>query len=529
MVLRREVCNFQEIAVGNCGYLLKTGLMSLFVSFILNSQTKANSIPSDIVNDFNQINSVSRLSDISADGWRFKTLQALAEKYNCVNLSSENTSFPNQSLTRYEFAARLNACIASINRLIINSEFNLINQETLTALERLQTEFSEELKIFDNRVNLLENKVDKLENQQFSPHVELEGEVIFAVTGVVGKQKAGNTNKPINDNLVFSNRVRLSLESSFTGKDKLQVRLQGSNTPELEDVTGTKMSNLGFDGDDDNEVELDEIEYRFRLGKQTRMTLYGLGGGLGDLVPSINPLFSGSGDGSISTFGRENPIRRQGGGVGIGISHNFNNAVNFSLGYIASDADDPNRGIFASPNGAIAQLTLEPSKTTAFSLTYVYSHNNLNTGTGSELTSDPFNDQANSITANSFGAEAAWQLNKTITLGGRVGFIHAETEDLPTDANATISTWAMLLTLKDISKEGSFVGFVVGQPPKVTHNSFGKVFEDKNTSLHLEAFYYFPITDDLAITPGFFVITNPEHDNSNDTIYVGTVRTTFTF
>lgn len=150
-------------------------------------------------------------------------------------------------------------------------------------------------------------------------------------------------------------------------------------------------------------------------------------------------------------------------------------------------------------------------------------------GTGSELTSDPFNNQANSITANSFGAEAAWQLNQTIALGGRVGFIHAETEDLPTDANATISTWAMLLTLRDIGKEGGFVGFVVGQPPKVTRNSFGKAFEDKDTSLHLEAFYYFPITDDLAITPGLFLITNPEHDSSNDTIYVGTVRTTFTF
>ncbi|MBD2629238.1 iron uptake porin [Anabaena variabilis FACHB-164] len=526
---RREISYFQEIAVKNFGCLLKTGLISLFVACIFNSKTNANSIPSNII-DFNQINSVSQLSDISADGWRFKTLQALREKYNCANNGlSDNTGFSNQKLTRYEFAAKFNACIASINQLIINNDSAAIDQETLIAIQRLQREFLAELNVFENRVNLLETNVDKLESQQFSPHVELEGEVIFAVTGVAGKQKSGTTNKPINDNLVLSNRVRITLESSFTGKDKLQVRLQGSNTPELEDVTGTKMANLGFDGDDDNEVELDEIEYRFGLGKQTRMTLYGLGGGLGDLVPSINPLFSGSGDGSISTFGRENPIRRQGGGVGVGISHNLNNAVNFSLGYIASNADNSEKGIFSNPNGVISQLTLEPTKTTALSFTYVYSHNNLNTGTGSELTRDPFNDQANSITANSFGAEAAWQLNPTISLGGRIGFIHAETEDLPKDANATISTWAVLLTLKDIGKEGSFAGFVFGQPPKVIHNSFGKALEDKDSSLHLEAFYYFPITDNLAITPGLFVITSPEHDNSNDTIYVGTVRTTFTF
>ncbi|MGM3304803.1 iron uptake porin [Anabaena sp. WFMT] len=512
----------------NFGCLLKAGLISLVVSCTLSSRTQANSISSDI-NNFNKINSVSQLSDVSIDGWKFKTLQALAKNFNCVNDSYKNHELTNQKLTRYQFAARLNTCIASINQLIINNDYAAIDQETLTAIQRLQREFSAELNVFENRINLLETKVEQLKSQQFSPHVELEGEVIFAVTGVAGKQKAKTTNKPINDNLVLSNRVRLTLESSFTGKDKLQVRLQGSNTPELEDVTGTKMANLGFDGDDDNEVELDEIEYRFPLGKETRMTLYALGGGLGDLVPSIHPLYSGSGDGSISTFGRENPIRRQGGGVGVGISHNLNNAANFSLGYIASNADDSEKGIFSSPNGVISQLTLEPTKTTALSFTYVYSHNNLNTGTGSELTRDPFNDQANSITANSFGAEAAWQINPTISLGGRIGFIHAETEDLPTDANATISTWAVLLTLKDIGKEGSFAGFVFGQPPKVTHNSFGGVFEDKDTSLHLEAFYHFPITDNLAITPGLFMITSPEHDHSNDSIYVGTVRTTFTF
>ncbi|MBD2693371.1 iron uptake porin [Anabaena catenula] len=512
----------------NFGCLLKAGLISLVVSCTLSIRTQANSISPDI-NNFNQINSVSQLSNISADSWKFKTLQSLAQKFNCVNGLSKNNDLTNKQLTRYQFAVKLNTCIASISQLIINNDSAAIDQETFITIQRLQREFSPELNIFETRVSLLETNVNKLESQQFSPHVELEGEVIFAVTGVAGKQKAGTTNKPINDNLVLSNRVRLTLESSFTGKDKLQVRLQGSNTPELEDVTGTKMANLGFDGDDENEVELDEIEYRFGLGKQTRMTLYGLGGGLGDLVPSINPLFSGSGDGSISTFGRENPIRRQGGGVGVGISHNLNNAVNFSLGYIASNAADSNKGIFASPNGVISQLTLEATKTTALSFTYVYSHNNLNTGTGSELTSDPFNDQANSITANSFGAEAAWQINPTISLGGRVGFINAETEDLPTDANATISTWAVLLTLKDIGKEGSFAGFVFGQPPKVTHNSFGKAFEDKDTSLHLEAFYHFSITDNLAITPGLFVIISPEHDNSNDTIYVGTVRTTFTF
>ncbi|MBE8997885.1 carbohydrate porin [Nostoc sp. LEGE 12447] len=406
------------------------------------------------------------------------------------------------------------------------NEYNADNH----ALSKITSvsELSTELKTLEKQVTSLETNVAALETQQFSPHVELEAEAIFAVTGFAGEKRA-NSSKPINENLVLSDRVRLSFVSSFTGKDKLEVRLQARNTPALEDVTGTQMTNLGFDGDDENEVEVDELEYRFPLGKRTRITFYGLGGGLGDFVPSVNPLFSGSGDGSISTFGRENPIRRQGSGAGIGISHNLNKALNLSLGYISSNAANSEKGIFASPYGAIAQLTLEPTKTTELSLTYIHSHNNLKTGTGSELTSDPFNEEADAIVANSFGAEAAWQLSPVITLGGRVGFIHAKAEDLPADPNASIFTWAVLLALRDIGRKGSFAGFTVGQPPKVTHNSFGDGFKDKDTSLHLEAFYHLQVTDNLAITPGLFVITSPEHNDSNHNTYVGTVRTTFSF
>ena len=36
-------------------------------------------------------------------------------------------------------------------------------------------------------------------------------------------------------------------------------------------------------------------------------------------------------------------------------------------------------------------------------------------GTGSELTNDPFNDEADAIVANSFGAEAAWQFLCNLT------------------------------------------------------------------------------------------------------------------
>jgi hypothetical protein len=346
---------------------------------------------------------------------------------------------------------------------------------------------------------------------------------------VAGSEKADGSGESVDDNLTLSNRVRLTFETSFTGKDELQFRLQGRNVPELEDATGTKMANLGFDGDDDNELEVDEMEYRFPLGKNTRVSLNVVGIGLGDLIPTISPLFSGSSDGSISTFGRENPIRRQGDGAGIGIFHNFGKTVNLSLGYIASDPDDPEEGIFEGPYGASTQLILQPNETLGLSLTYVRSYNSFSTGTGSTLANDPFDDEAERVTANSFGAEASVRISPALTLGGRIGWIHAKAEDLSDKPEADIFTWSVLFAFPDLGNEGSLGGIVIGQPPKLIENDFGAEFEDRDTSLHLEAFYRFQLTDDIAITPGFFVITNPEHNNNNDTVYVGTIRTTLTF
>lgn len=476
-----------------------------------------------------QVTSVSQLSDISPDDWAFQALQSLVERYGCITGYPDGTYRGNRTLTRYEFAAGLNACLNQINTFIASRTADSVTKEDLTTLQRLQEEFSAELIAVKGQLDSLDARTNKLEVGQFSPTAELEGEVILAAVSVNGGKKADGSGEPVENNLTLSDRVRLTFETSFTGKDELQFRLQARNIPELEDATGTKMANLGFDGDDDNELEVDEMEYRFPLGDNTRVYLSVVGIGLGDLIPTVSPLFSGSSEGSISTFGRENPIRRQGDGAGIGISHNFGKTVNLSLGYIASDPADPEVGLFSGPYGASAQLIWQPSEALGLSFTYVRSYNSFSTGTGSILANEPFDGDADSVSANSFGAEASVQITPTVTLGGRVGLIQAQAEDLPNQPEADIFTWAVLLALPDLGREGNVAGIVIGQPPKVINNDFGTDYEDKDTSLHLEAFYRFQVTDDIAITPGLFVITNPEHNDNNDTVYIGTIRTTFTF
>ena len=63
--------------------------------------------------------------------------------------------------------------------------------------------------------------------------------------------------------------------------------------------------------------------------------------------------------------------------------------------------------------------------------------------------------------------------------------------------------------------------------PEGTAKQFGR--EDEATSLHFEFFYRFKASDNIWITPGFFFVTNPGHIKDNDTLYVGTLRTTFRF
>ncbi len=63
--------------------------------------------------------------------------------------------------------------------------------------------------------------------------------------------------------------------------------------------------------------------------------------------------------------------------------------------------------------------------------------------------------------------------------------------------------------------------------PEGTAEQFGR--EDEATSLHFELFYRLKVNDNISVTPGMFIVTNPGHIKDNDTLYVGTIRTTFRF
>ena len=501
--------------------------------------TQANAYSVEVANNsLDQVTSVSQLSDVQPTDWAFQALQSLVERYGCIAGYPDGTYRGNRAMTRYEFAAGVNACLDRVNELIAAGTADLVTKEDLATLQRLQEEFSAELATLRGRVDALEARTAELEANQFSTTTKLNGEAIFAFTNAFGDQKAVGVGEDpalaedLDDELAFSDRVRLNLDTSFTGRDRLRTRLQAVNVPEYNTArTGTNMTRLGFDGEGDNNVEVSKLFYRFPLGENTSVVLDAAGAEFYENIDVLNAQFASSGTGSISRFGRFNPIYRQGGGAGITVTQNFGDALALSLGYQADDAENPTEknGLFDGSNAALAQLTFSPFDALGLGLTYVRSYDrggnvDLTGGTGSVLARRPFGNVATE--ADHFGVEASFRLGSAISLGGWVGYTNANSA--VGELEADIWNWAANVGFRDLGKEGALLGVIAGMPPKLTDVD-GGLAEDADSSFHLETLYRYPLNDNIDITPGLLVIFNPEHNDNNDTIYVGTVRTTFKF
>ncbi|BCX10802.1 MAG: hypothetical protein KatS3mg066_4661 [Fischerella sp.] len=96
-------------------------------------------------NTQSQVTSVSQLSDVQPTDWAFQALQSLVERYGCIAGYPNGTYRGNRPMTRYEFAAGLNACLDRVNEIIATATSELVTREDLATLQRLQEEFSAEL------------------------------------------------------------------------------------------------------------------------------------------------------------------------------------------------------------------------------------------------------------------------------------------------------------------------------------------------------------------------------------------------
>ncbi|BAY63091.1 hypothetical protein NIES22_31700 [Calothrix brevissima NIES-22] len=478
-----------------------------------------------------QVTSVSQFSDVQPTDWAFQALQSLVERYGCIAGYPNGTYRGNRALTRYEFAAGLNACLDRVNELIATATADLVTKQDLATLQRLQEEFSAELATLRGRVDSLEARTAELEANQFSTTTKLQGEAIFNVSQAFGDTRADNGAK-LDSNTVFSDRVRLTLNSSFTGKDQLQIRLQGRNTISNQTVTGTNMTRLAYDGSENNSVGIDKINYAFNLTDAVRVKVDATGAELNENFYTFNPDFASSGRGALSRYGRFSPIYRQAGdGAGISVNVNPNGPLSFGAAYIAQGTNASNpvdgSGLFGGSNTFFGQIAFKPNKALNIGFSYARTYQSVPSlfqGTGSAFANRPFGNNTRTE-ANHYGIQATFQPSAKLALSGWAGYTEADSATDNRSADAWY--WAASLGVRDLGAKGNVLGLIFGQPPKITGGS--GVASESGTSYHLEGLYKVRVSDNIQVTPGLLVIFNPEHNDNNNNIYVGTLRTTFSF
>ncbi len=492
-----------------------------------------------------QVTNVSQLRDVSPGDWAYEALRSLVERYGCIAGYPDGTFRGNRAMTRYEFAAGLNACLQQIERLIASSTGEFVKREDLETLQRLVQEFQTELTTLGSRVDTLEGRVAFVEDHQFSTTTKLTGNADFGLIDAGGDKRAvpsGQTpTEDLKVNPYFPGRVGLNFDTSFTGRDRLRTKLEAGNfTPLDASITGTDMTLYDFDtrtGPTGNDIVLGTLAYQFPIGDRFQVFLATQGLGSPDIAPQLNPA-----GGGISRFGQRNPIYRLSDGAGVGINVKLSDALQGSFTYLVDTGLISNprseAGLFNGQFGALAQLTFTPTDSLSLAFTYVRYYSaepgngiNVTGNTGSGFAQTPFGSDA-ATSANAYGIEASFRFSPRFSLGGWVGVTKAQAESAGAIANrgdeAEIWNYAVAMAFPDLGREGNALGFIFGMPPRVRGNDVVSR-RDLDTSYRVEAFYRYKLTDNISFTPGFFMILNPEHNDANDTIYVGTFLTTFTF
>lgn len=496
-------------------------------------------------NSLEQVTSVSQLSDVQPDDWAFQAIQSLVERYGCVAGYPNGTFRPNRAMSRREAAALVNACLDNLSN-------RFATKEDLDTFKALQDEFAAELATLRGRVDGLEARVATVEAQQFSTTTKLKGEVIFAAGYAIDDSAIATPAGAEEDRVFLADRVRLNFDTSFSGEDRLRVRLQARNIADLNGATGTRMARLAFDGDNGNTFQLSELNYQFKPLENVKIKIDANDGEFQDNVDTVNPYLASSGSGSLSRFGRFNPIYRQGnGGIGATVNWDVTDKVNLSVGYLADEGenatgagdDDPTTtgGLFGGSYAALAQITVEPFEKGKFALTYVRSFDeasNVNlTSSTTTINRDPFGSNnglfpTRDVSADHLGFQTSIQPADWVNFSGWVGYTFARTDfNEPANPSAEYLNWAASLQFLDLGIEGN-VGFITfGQPYKIVSSNGFVNPDDANpgTSYHLEVGYKFRINENILITPGVIWIINPEHNNNNNDVIVPVIRTTFKF
>lgn len=533
-----------------------------------------------------QVTAVSQLSDVKPTDWAFQSLQSLVERYGCIAGYPDKTYRGSRSITRYEFAAGLNACMDRINDLISASTADAVKQADLETLQKLQAQFSAELTALRGRVDGLDGKVAILEKQQFSTTTKLSGQLWVNMTGAFtnGSVTAERSLAQGGDNafiapsrvggiptrvqrkqpeITVSNYLFLNLTTSFTGKDSLVTQLVAGNgnspanqlvssgfynswgTP-ITDQTGTPQTGS-------NAVYIREMSYTFPVGDTIRVAV---GPRLNAYKYFDNNRFTSflTGAGSFNSSGSTlfAAVDR---GSGVTVAWNISPQLRLTAGYLAENTEflnaaagfntssNPAAGLFNSTNQWIGELTYSPSKALNVRLLYTRSllrpYNGFIGGAVGEplpygYADDGFGGRLNDSTADTIVANFDWMMTPKIGVFGRYSYGRTGVSPVnPARAggDVTVQSFQAGLGFPDLGKKGALgvISYLIPHSYTGGRNFLLAGGGDGGKQQELEVSYYYPLNKNIAIVPAFYAIFNPNNFSSNPTVFVGNLRTQFTF
>jgi hypothetical protein len=455
-----------------------------------------------------QVTSITQFTDVRPTDWAYQALSNLVERYGCVAGYPNGTFVGRQSMTRFEAAALLNACLDRVT-------------ETTDELKKLLAEFDTELTVLTSRVDGLESKVGQLQATQFSTTTKLKGEANFVLGGVPGLKTNAGGNV---GNTAFNYDLRLNFDTSFTGKDLLRTRLRSGNFST--DPFGSSSSLFKLDKAESyaDQVVIDRLYYQFPVGKSVTLTA-------GPLVRNTEmawiPSVYKSEILDFFQLGGASGVYNKATGAGFGAQWKQQvpkgqGGFLAGLNYVSQDGDNSETGVFNSDSGLnfMTQVGYRaPQWGVAAAYRYgsegsrVRTFNALGGGSGALVGGQ----ESNSVALNAY-----WQPSDSGFVPSiSAGYGYNDIDGAGKKTGATDSdSWFVGLQWSDVFVKGNAAGIAVGQP-----GNSDNVSEDATM---LEVFYKYQVSNNISITPALFYVSNNAR-YQGESSWGGVVQTKFTF
>jgi hypothetical protein len=503
-----------------------------------------------------QVTSVSQLKDIQPNDWAFQALQSLVERYGCIAGYPDSSYRGNRALTRYEFAAGVNACLDRVNELITTATNDLVTREDLAILQKLQSEFAPELATLRSRVDNLEAKTAEIEANQFSTTTKLSGLLIVGIQGRTNNRGDVNPRDGQKDtddagtNINVISLAQLYLTSQITPSSYLFTGLldgNGTTAPRFTNSVSRNDVLLGYEFPTDSLI-VSDLNFHWLVTNKLAVMVGTEGVSMPAAFRGPNRVESAA-TGPLSYFSQRNPILNMGyGHGGIAIDWQFAKRASLQAIYTSYQPGNPGKGsgLFDGTTTTGVQLLLTPTNTLDLSLYYVNNYASdgcLLTFVGDECltTVNTTTGKSAPLQTNAVGATLTWQISPRISAGAWGGYTKSY---IPGQSGSVETTNYMLfLNFPDLLKKGNLGGIYVGQPPKITRSDLpvgnnvpdfintglGRAGGQPGTTTQIEAFYRIQLTDNISITPGIIHLIQPGNTPDSDSVTVGILRSTFSF